>query len=214
MEKLIGKKKSIIDFYMLAMKLKTKLRNGWLEINIQCERIESVAEHVYGTLILALAMDSEYALDLDMFKVLKMLVLHELEEIIIPDYTLNSDVTREQKLIEGKKAVHKVTEGLIKQDEIESLLDEFNAHKTKESLFAFHIDKMECDLTGKKYDLDGMMNFDDVKKDVQKSPDCETIIKNAKNPSDIWVEVDRHHYTNSIFMEFLDEVKNYENNER
>ena len=73
---------NIIRFYVLANTLKQKIRSGWLEIGIEKERIESVAEHIYGTLILAIAIDSEKSLNLDMYRVLKMLILHETEEII------------------------------------------------------------------------------------------------------------------------------------
>ena len=72
---------------MLTNRLKNKIRTGWMEVNISADRLESVAEHIYGCLMLAIAIDSEYELNLDMYKVLKMLSLHELEETIIKDYT-------------------------------------------------------------------------------------------------------------------------------
>ncbi len=94
---------SIINFYIFANKLKYKIRTGWIEIGIKKERLESVAEHIYGTLVLAIAIDSEYKLNLDMFKVLKMLTLHELEEILMPDYTIRDKISMEQKIEDGKK---------------------------------------------------------------------------------------------------------------
>ena len=39
---------SIINFYIFANKLKYKIRTGWIEIGIKKERLESVAEHIYG----------------------------------------------------------------------------------------------------------------------------------------------------------------------
>ena len=100
---------NIIRFYVLANTLKQKIRSGWLEIGIEKERIESVAEHIYGTLILAIAIDSEKSLNLDMYRVLKMLILHETEEIIMPDYTVRSSITPEQKIELGKEFVNYVT---------------------------------------------------------------------------------------------------------
>lgn len=196
------KEKRVIEFYMLANKLKEKLRRGWLEVEVHKDRIESVAEHIYGTLILTIGLESEYELDVDINKVIKMLILHELEEIIIPDYTPNSMVTREQKILQGKNAVHEISNGLIAQAEIEELLAEFNAHETKEGLFAFHIDKMECDFQSKRYDLDGYMSFDALKNDVKNNPDADKIIANAKRPSDIWIESDRTKYKDKIFLAF------------
>ena len=104
---------NIIKFYMITNKLKEKIRTGWLEIGISSNRLESVAEHIYGCLMLAIAIDSEYKLNLDMYKVLKTLALHELEETIMKDFTVRDNITREEKLKLGKKCVQKATEGLI-----------------------------------------------------------------------------------------------------
>ncbi len=209
------KNENIIKFYMLTECLKTKLRTGWLDISVQNDRIESIAEHIYGTLMLAVAIASEYDLDIDMNKVYKMLILHELEETLIPDYTIRSGITKEQKLLEGKKAVHEATEGLIKQAEIEDLLDEFNAHETKESRFAYQIDKLECDFQCKKYDLDGALTMENLRKDASNSgPRRDEIYENAKNPSDIWIEVDRPIYKDDIFISLLEDIKKYDTEER
>ena len=62
---------NIINFYLLTNKLKEKIRTGWMQIGITSDRLESVAEHIYGCLMLAISIDSEYKLDLDMYKVLK-----------------------------------------------------------------------------------------------------------------------------------------------
>ena len=70
-----------LRFYLLANELKDKLRSGWIQWNIDRERVESVAEHIYGTCILAIAIDSEFDLNIDLYKVVMMLVLHEIEEV-------------------------------------------------------------------------------------------------------------------------------------
>ena len=112
---------NIIRFYLFANKLKEKVRTGWIEVEISGKRLESVAEHIFGCLILAIGIDSEYKLNLDMYKVLKMLTLHELEEIIMKDFTIRDNVTKEEKIELGRKYVKIVTDGLIKQDEIITL---------------------------------------------------------------------------------------------
>ena len=82
------------------------LRTGWLKWHISKERSDSIAEHVYGTSILAIALDSELDIDIDINKVLRMIVLHELEEIIIGDITPYDDVTEEEKIkIGGKQSL-------------------------------------------------------------------------------------------------------------
>lgn len=206
----MGKKiDNIINFYVFANKLKYKIRTGWLEIGIQKERLESVAEHIYGTLILAIGLDSEYELKIDMYKVLKMLTLHELEEILIPDYTIRSGITAEQKIKEGKKAVHKITEGLFKQNEIENLLEEFNERKSKEAIFCYHIDKIECDFQAKLYDIEGVMDYEKTREDLKYYGDkAKEIDKVAKNASDFWIEWDKPKYNeDEVFKELIKEIQ-------
>ena len=38
----------VVNFYVQCSKLKRIVRTGWLNWNVQGERVESVAEHIYG----------------------------------------------------------------------------------------------------------------------------------------------------------------------
>lgn len=154
-----SKNDNIIRFYFLANKLKEEIRTGWIQIGIEKERLESVAEHIYGCLVLAIAIKGEYNLDIDMHKVLKILALHELEEILLGDLTLRDKISKEEKIKRGKVCVHEVVKGLIEEKEIENLLDEFNEGLTKEAKFCYHIDKLECDFQAKVYDIMGVFSF-------------------------------------------------------
>ena len=89
--------KNVIDFYLITNELKNKVRTGWKELGISSERLESVAEHIYGCLMLAIAIGSEYDLELDMYKVIRMLSLHELEETFMKDYTLRDGISKNEK---------------------------------------------------------------------------------------------------------------------
>lgn len=64
----MDKEQSVVEFYVLCNKLKYIIRTGWLEWNIKSDRLESVAEHIYGTQMLAIAMWSEYHYDIDIKK--------------------------------------------------------------------------------------------------------------------------------------------------
>ena len=206
---------NIIDFYMFTNILKNKLRTGWVEIEISKERKESIAEHIYGTLMLAIAIDSEHKLDIDMLKVLKMLSLHELEEILMPDYTIRSNITLDEKRKNGKKSVEKVVAGLLKKDEIINLLDEFNERKSKEAKFCYMIDKIECDFQAKLYDLEGVMDFEKSKEDLEYYGDRkDEINNNSKCASDFWIEYDRTRYQDDeIFKSLIEDIKNIDGDE-
>lgn len=205
----MSKENNIIRFYMIATQLKYKIRTGYIEVGIEKERLESVAEHIYGCLILAISISSEYDLDLDMYKVLKMITLHELEECLMPDYTVRSNTTPEEKILKGKECVHNAVKGLYAAGEIEELLDEFNAHKTKESIFCYHIDKIECDFQAKMYDLEGVMSYEKAREDLPFYGDrADEIDRKSKTASDFWIEYDRPKYKDDpIFEELLNEMQ-------
>ncbi len=205
----MSKENNIIRFYMIATQLKYKIRTGYIEVGIEKERLESVAEHIYGCLILAISISSEYDLDLDMYKVLKMITLHELEECLMPDYTVRSNITPEDKILKGKECVHNAVKGLYAAGEIEELLDEFNAHKTKESIFCYHIDKIECDFQAKMYDLEGVMSYEKAREDLPFYGDrADEIDRKSKTASDFWIEYDRPKYKDDpIFEELLNEMQ-------
>ena len=74
------KTERVIEYYVICNRLKTLIRTGWKNWQVQGDRLESVAEHIYGTQMLAIAMYSEYGYDLDLKKVILMLAIHELEE--------------------------------------------------------------------------------------------------------------------------------------
>ncbi len=208
----MDKNSNIINFYLFANKLKEKVRNGWIEMSINKERLESVAEHIYGCLVLAIGIDSEYKLNLDMYKVLKMLTLHELEEILMGDLTIRSITPVDNKVELGKKCVHGVVKGLIKAKEIESLLDEFNERKTKESIFCYHIDKIECDFQAKVYDLQGAFSYEKAREDLPFYGNrADEIDSKSKTASDFWIEYDRPKYDNDeIFKTLIEDIKNIE----
>lgn len=203
-----NKAKRIIDFYLYVNKLKYKIRTGFVEIGITKERLESVAEHIYGCLMLSIAVDSEYDLNIDMYKVLKMLTIHELDEVLKPDFTLRSGITKEEKIKIGVESVNIVASTLSSGDELISLVNEFNEGKTKEAKFCYLIDKMECDMQAKIYDLDGNFLIEKAKEDlVYYGSSAKKIEKNAKTASDYWILYDKPKFKNDkIFKLLCDEL--------
>ena len=144
------KAENVIRYYVLCNKLKNVIRTGWKDWHVEKDRLESVAEHVYGVQMLALAIKSEYNYDVDITKVILMLAIHELEEILIGDLTM-FEITKSEKTKIGHQAVNQILKDLVDKDEIMKLIIEFDERKTKEALFAHHCDKLECDIQCKLY---------------------------------------------------------------
>lgn len=207
------KLRNSMRFYLLATQLKYKIRSGWDKThwNVSKERIESIAEHVYGTCILALSIDSEFKTNLDINKVIKMLVLHELGEVIIGDITPFDNITPEEKMKKEHEAMREVIGDLVNQKEFLSLLFEFDEKKTKEAIFAHHCDKLEADIQAKVYQDMGCQHSLDEQEDnvVFKSDKVQQMVKDgAQTAFDIWYEWDKSlYYDDEDFARLLDYVK-------
>ena len=205
--------KNSMRFYMLATQLKYKIRSGWDKShwNVSKDRVESIAEHVYGTCILALSIDSEFKTNLDINKVIKMLVLHELGEVIIGDITPFDNITPEEKMKKEHEAMREVIGDLVNQEEFLSLLFEFDEKKTKEAIFAHHCDKLEADIQAKVYqDMGCQHPLDEQENNVVfKSNKVQQMVKDgAQTAFDIWYEWDKSlYYDDEDFARLLDYVR-------
>ncbi len=202
--------KNLLKFYLLATELKEKIRSGWKVWNIDRQRVESVAEHIYGTCILAISIDSQFELNIDLYKVIIMLVLHEIEEVKIGDLTLFDKVTQEQKRKMGKEAVEEVLSTLDKKIEYIKLIEEFENMETKESVFAKMCDKLEADIQCKIYCEEKCIDIN--KKENQhllKYARIEKLLNNGeKTVADLFIENDRPIYTQKVFEEIANYIKN------
>lgn len=202
-----------LRFYILATQLKYKVRSGWDDEhwNISGERRESIAEHIYGTCILAIALDSEFDSKLDLQKVIMMLVLHELGEVIIGDITPFDNISHEKKIEKEYEAIKSILGDLQKKEDYYNLLLEFNEKNTKESIFAYHCDKLDADIQAKIYQDMGCQNPLTEQKDnvVFKSPRVQQMVKNgAKEAFDIWYEWDKSLYEDDEnFLNLLNYVR-------
>lgn len=191
------KVENVLKYYVFCNRLKNLIRKGWLDWKVDAERLESVAEHVYGVQMLAIAMKSEFSYDIDIEKVLKMLAIHETEEIIIGDLTL-FDIDREEKSKIGHVAVEKIFSSLIEKDEYKKLIFEFDERETKEAKFAYFCDKLEADLQARIYDLEGKIQTSQIKKNDRylKSADVQKLIDSGLSWGQMWIKFgqDRYNY--------------------
>ncbi len=199
----------LLKFYLLATELKDKIRQGWKVWNINRERVESVAEHIYGTCILAISIDSEFKLDIDLYKVIVMIVLHEIEEVKIGDLTPFDKVTKEEKRKLGKQAVEEVLNTIDKKAQYIELIDEFENMQTKESIFAKMCDKLEADIQSKIYCEENCIDINNkANAHLLEDKRIKRLLENGeKTVSDLFIENDRPIYTEKIFENIADYIK-------
>ena len=190
----MSKEESVIKYYVLCNKLKNVIRTGWMDWKVQRDRIESVAEHIFGTQMLAIAMKSEFEYDIDIMKVIYMLAIHELGETVIGDLT-QFQIDKDEKEKIEHEAVHKILSSLIDGEKIEKLFLEFDAHQTPEAMFAYQCDKLECDIQCKLYDQEKCVDL--AHQEGNNTTNDETVKKlldSGKSWSDMWLEFGQSRY--------------------
>ena len=188
------KEENVINYYVICNRLKNIIRTGWKNWNVQRERIESVAEHIFGVQMLAIAMKSEYKYDVDIMKVIYMLAVHELGETIIGDLT-QFQISKDEKEKLEHEAVNKILSGLLDGNQIEQIFLEFDAHNTKESMFAYQCDKLECDLQSKLYDEEGCVDLNKQDgNDILKNPRVQELLKAGASWSTMWLQFGQQVY--------------------
>ena len=201
-----SRQQQVIDYYLLCNKLKTVIRTGWLNWNVDAKRVESIAEHIYGTQMMAIAMCKAYNYDIDLLKVSLMLAVHETEEIIIGDKTL-WQISKEDKEKEGHRAIHYIFKDIIPAPYLEQLILEFDARKTKEAYFAYQCDKLECDVQAKIYGDRGYVDI--AHQATNKSASDPRVTKwfdQGCNFGEMWIRFGQERY--GYDKNFL-EVSNY-----
>jgi len=114
-----------------------------LERAFKTLRRESVAEHTWGCLVVA-----EYFLpkiSLDKYKVMQLLLYHDVVEIEAGDVFFLDDEKRKTKAKDEQKAFRRLLPQLPAElrTHYTAMFDEFEARKTREAQFAHAIDKLE-----------------------------------------------------------------------
>ncbi len=131
-----------IEFIVELDKMKSILRQTSL---IDKSKRENDAEHSWHISVMAMLL-SEYANEeVDIFKVIKMLLVHDLVEIYAGD-TFCYDVEGNKSKKDRELKAADIIFGILEEDkgkEMRSLWEEFEEMETKEALFAASMDRLQ-----------------------------------------------------------------------
>ncbi|SHH77272.1 HD domain-containing protein [Marivita hallyeonensis] len=131
-----------IAFLTEADRLKTVLRATTL-----CDgsRIENSAEHSWHIALYAMVLAEHAEEDVDVLKILKMLLLHDLVEIDAGDAPVFGDHDEEALAAKEAAAAERIF-GLLPDDQAKTfraIWEEFEANETPEAEFAKSIDRLQ-----------------------------------------------------------------------
>ena len=147
-----GSEDAVINSFQYFLRLKALYRQGWLQRNVPENKTESVADHVFGTALLALLLCPP---ELNKLKVLEIALLHETGECIIGDLTPWDNLTDEEKSRMELEAVEKILGQLPESERLISLWKEFEYETSAEGIFVRQLDKLEMGLQAEIYDKFG-----------------------------------------------------------
>ena len=135
--------KQQMKFLVEADKMKTIMRQTLL---IDKSRQENDAEHSWHFALMAMVLfEYAYSPKVDMLRVLKMALIHDLVEIYAGDTFAYDDVGYEDKLKREGEAANKLF-GLLptdQGDEYRDLWEEFDEMKTPDAIYASAIDRLQ-----------------------------------------------------------------------
>ncbi len=129
-----------IRFMMEVDKLKTILRRN----HITSHRRENTAEHSWHITLFALILAEYSNHDIDILKVLKMLLIHDIVEIDAGDTFVYDTIGARDKALREQAAAERIF-GLLPEDqkkEMQELWQEFEQRETAESRFAAALDRL------------------------------------------------------------------------
>lgn len=142
MTEYVERLKQQINFLMEIDKLKVILRRTMVTDN---SRLENTAEHSWHLAMFAMML-CEHANepDLNVMRVIRMVLIHDIVEIDAGDTMLYDLVGREDKEVREQAAADRIFDLLPEdqQDEIRQLWDEFEERETSEALFATALDRL------------------------------------------------------------------------
>ena len=142
-----------IDFFKTAVNLKKIQRQGWID-KLSISNPESVADHSYSMAVIGMVLSDMENQNSE--KILKMILLHDLAESIIGDFTPEQIPSEEKTKLENN-AFEKIIENLptpIKTNYRE-IWKEYQDNISDESKLVHQIDKLEMALQAKTYQKEG-----------------------------------------------------------
>ena len=142
----------LVQFWELAARLKAEPRRGWLK-KLRLQRNESVADHSFALSLLCLFEGEKRGYNVE--RLLKLALLHDLEEAITGDLTPQDKESRGESAVRTQKIFAR--EQLLSyfpeenQRAYRDLWSELENEKSREAQLVHELDKLEMALQANQY---------------------------------------------------------------
>ena len=176
--------------------LQTQIRRGHLLWGAKGERLESDLEHIYGTLLLTLGVESEYGYSVDFDEILETMLIHETDEITIGDPTEFDGYTPEERRMLADNAVLRIFGKTKNGEHYINLLKGFEEKQELKNQYEHLIDKLEYVMQVKMYQMQGRYDFEHRPMNVAtQSKSVLDIINNGANDTfEVHYQYDKYRF--------------------
>ncbi len=147
----------LVQFWEFAARLKAEPRRGWLK-KLRLQRTESVADHSFALSLLCLFEGERRSYNVE--RLLKLALLHDLEEAITGDLTPEDKEARGENIARAQKI--SAREQLISYLPVENqrayreLWSELENERSREAQLVHELDKLEMALQANEYAKGGI----------------------------------------------------------
>ncbi len=171
----------ILDFFKTMINLKKIHRQGWID-KLSITHPESVADHTYSMAMMGMIIS-----DLENYnfeKITKMILLHDLAESKIGDYTPGQIDLKKKNEIENEAFLKILVDLPVSiKSQYHIIWKEYQENSSAESQIVHQLDKLEMALQAKTYQNEGHSTeklesfFESAKKDIN-HPKLKEIFRN------------------------------------
>ncbi|KAI1259753.1 HD domain-containing protein [Xylariaceae sp. FL1019] len=137
-----------ISYFHLLERLKTNKREGWRRFGI--ERGESISDHMYRMSLMSMLCPPSLAPKLDLFKCMKMCLIHDMAESLVGDITPVDGVAKPEKSRREAESMDYISKNLLGKvygglagEEIRAIWQEYEDSETLDSHYVHDLDKVE-----------------------------------------------------------------------
>lgn len=156
--------------YLRILALKRLYRQGWLKRGVPEGACESVADHSFGTAVLALLLAGREPFgDADPGKTCRMAVAHELGEVYAGDITPVDGVSKEEKYRLERESLLRVLAGAPGAGEILALWEEFEEGASPEARLLRRLDRLEMGIQAAVYRAEGFPRMEEFLESARKA---------------------------------------------
>jgi len=137
------------DFFEIIINLKNVQRKGWIR-KLEIKNPESVADHSFSMALMAMILSELHKLNTK--KILEMVLLHDLVESVVGDFT-PEEISKPKKLELENTAMEKILK-ILPENLIEvyqKIWNEFQLGSSEDAIFVHEMDKLEMVFQAKYY---------------------------------------------------------------